>query len=73
MQPFFTLAGSLYADCSQSNASAPFVMDIDSRVIRLVLQVCVEGDASSAGVSSRSAWGQQLAHDVGALAVSFAC
>jgi hypothetical protein len=48
-------------------------MDIDSRVIRLVLQVCVEGDASSAGVSSRSAWGQQLAHDVGALAVSFAC
>ncbi len=51
----------------------PVVMDIGLEVIRLVLQVCVERAASFAGVSGWSAWGQQLTHDAGALAVSSAC
>ncbi len=48
------------------------MVDVDSGVV-LVLQVCVERAASSAGVSSWSAWGQQLTHDAGALAVAYAC
>ena len=48
-------------------------MDMGLEEIRLVLQVHVEGAASFAGVSSWSAWGQQLTHDAGALAVASAC
>lgn len=48
-------------------------MEIDSTVIHLVLQICAERAASFAGVSSWSAWGQQLTRDAGALAVAPAC